>query len=108
MFDQNHLYPYGSPEQTTPEMKGQNCIILDLASGQMVIIGDFNYFRIDDADRALVQAIAAAVKEHRAAKPETPPVPTGLGGLLDYPSFVSANVQSISQEPTPEVKKEDV
>ena len=50
------------------ELPGQNCLIVELAAGQLVLLGDFNLFRIDDADRELIDKILDAVEEHKSNK----------------------------------------
>jgi hypothetical protein len=67
----NQIYElYGALPEDPKGLPGQNNVIVDLAIGQVVIVGDFNLFRIDKTDRALIDELLAAVEKHREAKPE--------------------------------------
>jgi hypothetical protein len=66
------LYPCTPPASEAQPLPGANCIILEVESGQIVIIGDFNLFRLDEHDRELVAALSDAARKHRQAKPQPP------------------------------------
>ncbi len=78
------------------ELPGQNCLIVQLAAGQLVLLGNFNYFRLDGADRQLIETILDAVDTHTETN-------------LPIPEFLktpgTANEDQKSEEPTPEVKQ---
>jgi hypothetical protein len=69
---EDDLYPVAQTPSRPEPLPGANCIILDVESGQVVIIGNFNLFKLDAEDRALVGALSDAVRKHLEAKPPKP------------------------------------
>jgi hypothetical protein len=62
-------------DQSFVTLPGRHGVAVNVASGQLVIVGDFNQFMLDEADRALVKALIDAVEMHRACK-KAPTTPT--------------------------------
>ena len=83
----SELYPAAEQPLTLP---GQNCLIVQLAAGQLVLIGDFNYFRIDGADRQLIETILNAIDTHTEMNlpvhiPDFPEPASGVGPFMPGP-----------------------
>lgn len=72
---------YLSEHAVSPPL--QNCLIVELAAGQLVLLGNFNFFRIDEDDRELIDKILDAVEEHKSNKPPPEPPPPSAPSLTD-------------------------
>jgi hypothetical protein len=93
MFD----YDLYSGMQIQPESTlASNGLIIEVAGGgEIIIVGDFNLFLLDEQDRELIDAIALAVRKHKEAKPPKPPLPD----LFQVgPSAEILNADNIQQE----------
>ena len=108
------------------DLPGENCLIVELAAGQLVLVGNFNLFRIDEDDRELIDKILDAVEEHKSNKPPPEPPPPSAPSLTDeelaklydltldeyrkwtddgrppLTQWRTANEESKPEEPTPE------
>jgi hypothetical protein len=65
---------YGQPKPTPGQIEvGRNGLIADVRSGQIVIIGDCNFFLLDKRDRVLVDTLVSAMEAHARDSPVVPP-----------------------------------
>jgi hypothetical protein len=81
------LYPVKPPKisETSQKLPGQNAVLLNVSgAGQLAIIGDFNFFLLDEVDRELLAQIDGAVRTHKEKKPPEPPEPPKPAPHPDY------------------------
>jgi hypothetical protein len=90
---------YGIPKTPPPplELPGKNNRIVELCSGQLVLIGDFNLFLLDAPGRALIDQVLDAVERYEANRRKAEPI------LMPG----TANEEPMAQESTPEVMNEN-